>query len=211
MEWNLAKPRNVFTKRMIDIILSSFAIGILSPLILFVSTKIKRDSKGPVIFSQKRLWKGESTFDFLKFRTMYLDGDEKLTRFLKENPQARKEWEKFAKIKSGDPRITSFGRWLRRHSLDELPQIVNVFRGEMSLVGPRPYLPREFEKMGGYRSTILKTLPGMTGLWQVSGKNELTFEDRLRLEEYYVRNWSLWLDFVILVKTVRVIWRGEGV
>jgi len=211
MEWNLAKPHNIFIKRVIDIILSSLVIAILSPLMLFISIKIRRDSKGPVIFGQKRLWKGEKTFDFLKFRTMYLDGDEKLSEFLKENPQAKREWEKFAKIKSGDPRVTEFGSWLRRYSLDELPQLINVFRGEMSLVGPRPYLPREFEKMGGYRKTILKALPGMAGLWQVSGKNELSFEDRLRLEEYYVRNWSLWLDFVILVKTVKVVWRGEGV
>lgn len=211
MEWNLAKPHNIFLKRVIDIILSFLAIAILSPLMGFISIKIRRDSKGAVIFSQKRLWKGERTFDFLKFRTMYLNGDEKLSEFLKQNPQARKEWEKFAKIKSGDPRVTKFGSWLRKYCLDELPQLINVFRGKMSLVGPRPYLPREFEKMGGYRKTILKALPGMTGLWQVSGKSELAFEDRLRLEEYYIRNWSLWLDFVILVKTVKVVWRGEGV
>jgi len=211
MEWNLAKPHNIIIKRVIDIILSSLVIAILSPLMLFISIKIRRDSKGVVIFGQKRLWKGEATFDFLKFRTMYLDGDERLRRFLKENPLARREWEKFAKIKSGDPRVTNFGSWLRRYCLDELPQLIHVLKGEMSLVGPRPYLPREFEKTGGYRKTILKALPGMAGLWQVSGKNELTFEDRLRLEEYYVRNWSLWLDFVILVKTVKVVWRGEGV
>jgi len=209
MEWNLAKPHNIFIKRVIDIILSSFAIAILSPLMFFISIKIRRDSEGPVIFGQKRLWKGKSTFDFLKFRTMYLDGDEKLSQFLKENSKARKEWEKFAKIKSGDPRVTKFGSWLRRYSLDELLQLINVFRGKMSLIGPRPYLPREFEKMGKHRKTILKALPGMTGLWQVSGKNELTFEDRLKLDEYYVRNWSLWLDFVILVKTVKVVWTGE--
>jgi len=211
MEWNLAKAHNVFIKRGIDIILSSFGIAILSPLLLFINIKIRRNSEGGVIFAQKRLWKEESTFDFLKFRTMYLDGDEKLNKFLKENPEARKEWEKFAKIKSGDPRVTKFGSWLRKYSLDELPQLVNTFRGKMSLVGPRPYLPREFGKMGRHRKTILKALPGMTGLWQVSGKNELIFEDRLKLDEYYVRNWSLWLDFVILVKTVKVVWRGEGV
>ncbi len=211
MEWNLAKSHNIFIKRVIEIILSSLAIVILSPLMLYISIKIRRDSRGPVIFGQKRLWKGEATFGFLKFRTMYLDGEEELSRFLKKNPRARKEWEEFAKIKSGDPRITEFGSWLRRYSLDELPQLIHVFQGKMSLVGPRPYLPREVEKMGGYRKTILKALPGMAGLWQVSGKNELTFEDRLRLEEYYVRNWSLWLDFVILLKTVRVVWRGEGV
>ena len=211
MEWNLAKPHNIFIKRVIDIILSSLAIAISSPLMLFISIKIRRSSEGPAIFAQKRLWKGESTFNFLKFRSMYIDEEERLKRFLKENSQARKEWEKFAKIKSADPRVTNFGSWLRKYCLDELPQLIHVLKGEMSLVGPRPYLPREFEKMGGYRKTILKTLPGMAGLWQVSGKNELTFEDRLRLEEYYVRNWSLWLDFVILVKTVKVVCRGEGV
>ncbi len=211
MEWNLAKSHNIFIKRVIDIILSSLAIGISSPLMLFISIKIKRGSKGAAILGQKRLWKGESTFNFLKFRSMYLDEEERLKRFLKENSQARKEWEKFAKIKSADPRVTNFGSWLRKYCLDELPQLIHVLKGEMSLVGPRPYLPREFEKMGGYRKTILKALPGMAGLWQVSGKNELAFEDRLKLEEYYVRNWSLWMDFVILVKTVKVVWRGEGV
>jgi len=211
MEWNLAKPHNVFIKRVIDIILSSLAIAISSPLMLFISIKIRRGSEGPAIFAQKRLWKEEATFDFLKFRSMYLDEEEKLKQFLKEDPQARKEWEKFAKIKSGDPRVTDFGSWLRRYCLDELPQLINVFQGRMSLVGPRPYLPREYEKMGEYKKTILKALPGMAGLWQVSGKNELTFEDRLKLEEYYVRNWSLWLDFVILLKTVKVVWRGEGI
>jgi len=211
MEWNLAKPHNIFVKRVIDIILSSLAIAISSPLVLFISIKIRRGSEGPAIFAQKRLWKEEATFNFLKFRSMYLDEEEKLKRFLKENPQARKEWEKFAKIKSADPRITNFGSWLRKYCLDELPQLIHVLKGEMSLVGPRPYLLREFEEMGGYRKTILKALPGMAGLWQVSGKNELTFEDRLRLEEYYVRNWSLWLDFVILLKTFKVVWRGEGV
>jgi len=211
MEWNLAKPHNIFIKRVIDIMLSFLAIAISSPLMLFISIKIRRGSEGPAIFAQKRLWKEETTFDFLKFRSMYLNEEKRLKRFLKENSQAKKEWEEFAKIKSGDPRVTELGRWLRKYCLDELPQLVNVFLGKMSLVGPRPYLPREYEKMGEYKKTILKALPGMAGLWQVSGKNELTFEDRLKLEEYYVRNWSLWLDFIILLKTVRVVWRGGGV
>jgi len=170
MEWSLAKPHNIFTKRMIDIILSSFAIAILSPLMLFISIKIRQDSKGAVIFGQKRLWKGESTFDFLKFRSMYLDEEQRLKRFLKEDPLARKEWEEFAKIKSGDPRVTAFGSWLRKYCLDELPQLIHVLKGEMSLVGPRPYLPREFEEMGGYRKTILKALPGND--WALAGEWE---------------------------------------
>ena len=109
--------------------------------------------------------------------------DQKLSEFLRESPEARKDWEKLAKIELGDPRVTKFGSWLPRHSLDELPQLISVFTGKMSLVGPRPYLPRKFEKMGRHRKTILKALPGIAGLWQVSGKNELTFEDRLKLEE----------------------------
>jgi len=140
MEWNLAKPHNIFIKRIIDIILSSLVIGILSPLILFISIKIKRDSTGGVIFSQKRLWEEGKTFDFLKFRTMYLDEEKRLEHFLKENPRARKEWERFAKIRSADPRVTKFGSWLRKYGLDELPQLINVLKGEMSLAGPRPYL-----------------------------------------------------------------------
>ncbi len=211
MEWSLAKPHNVFIKRVVDVILSSLVIAISSPLMLFICIKIKRDSEGPIIFRQKRLWKEETTFGFLKFRSMYADGDKKLRKLLRENGEAREEWEKYAKIRSGDPRVTELGRWLRKYCLDELPQLASVLRGKMSLVGPRPYLPREFEKMGGYRKTILKALPGMAGLWQVSGKNELAFEDRLKLDEYYVRNWSLWMDFIVLLKTFKVVWRGRGV
>ncbi len=211
MEWNLAKPSNIFIKRVIDVVLSSLAIAISSPLMLFISVKIRRDSEGPIIFRQKRLWKEETTFDFLKFRSMYVDGDKRLKTLLREDAKAREEWEEFAKIKSGDPRVTGPGKWLRKYCLDELPQLIHVLKGKMSLVGPRPYLPREFEKMGKYKKTILKALPGMAGLWQVSGKNELAFEDRLKLDEYYVRNWSLWLDFIILLKTFRVVWRGRGV
>lgn len=209
--WNLAKPHNVFIKRTVDIFFSGLGLIVISPLMLFLTVAVKRDSEGPVILKQERLGKGENIFKLLKFRTMYTNEEKRLREFLKKNSRARQEWEQFAKIKSDDPRVTGFGNWLRRCSLDELPQLVNVFKGEMSLVGPRPYLLRNRKKMGESIETITKTVPGMTGLWQVSGKNELTFEDRLKLDEYYVRNWSLWMDFIILLKTFKVVWRGEGV
>lgn len=208
---NLAKLHNVFIKRTVDIFLSSLGLIVISPLMLSLVVAVKRDSEGSVILKQERLGKEKSIFKLFKFRTMYIDEEKRLREFLKKHLKAREEWERFAKVKSNDPRVTRFGNWLRRCSLDELPQLVNVFKGEMSLVGPRPYLLRNRKKMGESIETITKTVPGMTGLWQVSGKNELTFEDRLKLDEYYVRNWSLWLDFVILVKTVKVVWRGEGV
>jgi len=141
---------------------------------------------------------------------MYLNSDEILQEFLEKNPEAKKEWDKYKKLKSYDPRVTKIGKFLRATSLDELPQIFNVLKGDMSLVGLRPYLPREISDMGEYKDIILLTRPGITGLWQISGRNELTFQDRLKLDTWYVLNWSLWLDIVILFKTIKVVLKREG-
>ena len=141
---------------------------------------------------------------------MYLNSDEILQEFLEKNPEAKKEWDKYKKLKSYDPRVTKIGKFLRATSLDELPQIFNVLKGDMSLVGLRPYLPREISDMGEYKDIILLTRPGITGLWQISGRNELTFQDRLKLDTWYVLNWSLWLDIVILFKTIKVVLNREG-
>jgi undecaprenyl-phosphate galactose phosphotransferase len=141
---------------------------------------------------------------------MYVDNEERLRAHLAQHPDSRAEWERFAKLKSFDPRVTPVGRLLRRISVDELPQLVNVFRKQMSLVGPRPYLPSETDRMGDRAETILKTSPGATGLWQVSGRNRLTFEERLHLDEYYVQNWSLWMDAVVLMKTIGAVLRRDG-
>jgi undecaprenyl-phosphate galactose phosphotransferase len=141
---------------------------------------------------------------------MYQDGDELLAAYLRENPAAGKEWKEYAKLRGEDPRVTRVGRWLRKYSLDELPQIINVLWGDMSLVGPRPYLPRENEAIGEYKYIICSTVPGITGLWQVSGRNEVCFADRLKLDEWYVRNWNLWRDIVILLKTVKVVFGRKG-
>ncbi len=133
-----------------------------------------------------------------------------LMNILKKNPGAKEDWIKYKKIRGDDPRVTKMGKFLRKWSLDELPQVWNVLRGDMSLVGPRPYLPREEMDMKDYKDYILFTKPGITGLWQVTGRNKLLFKDRLKLDTWYVLNWSLWLDIVILFKTVKVVLKREG-
>ena len=210
MRWNLARPWNLAIKRVFDLVVSALLFVVLSPVLALIALAIKLDSPGPVPFRQERVGRLWTRFSCLKFRTMFMDGSERLERHLGSDAGARAEWEEFAKLKRNDPRITRVGRWLRRSSLDELPQLFNVFRGEMSLVGPRPYLPREVDRMGDFGDTIVKAPPGISGLWQVSGRNELPFPQRLRLDEYYVRNWSLWLDVIVLLKTVGVVARGEG-
>lgn len=207
---NLAKPWNLALKRVFDLGVATTTAILTFPLVLLAALAIRVDSPGPALFFQDRLGRGGRAFRCLKFRTMYLDNEARLQEYLVENADARSEWEQFAKLKSNDPRLTRVGRILRRFSFDELPQLVNVLRAEMSLVGPRPYLPRELEKMGDFAETILKAAPGITGFWQVSGRNEVTFNQRLRLDEYYVRNWSLWMDVIVLVKTIGVVARADG-
>jgi undecaprenyl-phosphate galactose phosphotransferase len=140
---------------------------------------------------------------------MYLDGNERLQKILKSSPEIKLEWEKFMKI-ANDPRVTLLGKFLRRTSIDELPQLWNVIKGEMSLVGPRPYLPCEVKNLEKRMGIITKVKPGITGLWQVSGRSQLSFDERLTLDEYYVKNWSLWSDIVIIVKTLKVFFKAEG-
>ncbi len=210
MRWNLAKPWNLALKRGFDLAVAAATMLVLSPLLALAAVAIRFDSSGPILYRQQRLGRGWHRFRCFKFRTMYVDNKRRLDEYLAGNPAAKVEWEHFAKLKVFDPRVTRFGRLLRRISLDELPQLVNVLRGDMSLVGPRPYLPRETERMGDFAETILKAPPGITGLWQVSGRNELPFSQRLRLDEYYVRNWSLWLDIIVLVKTIGAVMRRQG-
>ena len=210
MRWNLAKPWNLWLKRSFDLIVATATVVALAPVLLLVALAIRFDSPGPVLFIQQRLGRGWQRFRCVKFRTMFTDNEQRLGEHLAHSPAARLEWERFAKLKAFDPRVTRVGWILRRLSLDELPQLLNVFSGHMSLVGPRPYLPSEIERMGDFAETILKAPPGLTGLWQVSLRNELTFDQRLRLDEYYVRNWSLWTDIIVLVKTFGAVLRREG-
>ena len=210
MRWNLAKPWNLVIKQAFDLFVATAAGLLLAPLWLGAALAIRLDSAGPVLFVQERLGRGGRPFRCVKFRTMHVDGAERLRTHLAVDPVERREWEHYAKLRRHDPRVTRVGRVLRRLSLDELPQLLNVFRREMSVIGPRPYLASEVERMGPAAETVLKALPGMSGLWQVSGRSDLPFEERLRIDEYYVRNWSLSLDAVLLMKTVGAVLRGRG-
>ncbi|MEW6102609.1 MAG: undecaprenyl-phosphate galactose phosphotransferase WbaP [bacterium] len=206
---NILNPGNTFIKRIFDILIGSLLFIILSPFLLFISLALKVTSEGPVIYSQKRIGKGGRPFMCLKFRTMSKDAEERLKELLKDE-NIKKEYERYWKIKD-DPRVTKIGRFLRRFSLDELPQIINVLKGEMSLVGPRPAFPEEIEAFYKDKAGIyFLAPPGITGLWQISGRSEATFEKRIFFDVWYVKNWSLWLDIVILFKTIKVVLKKEG-
>lgn len=207
---NLASRINIITKRLFDIVVGSVILVLALPIMLLIALVIRIDSKGPAIFSGNRIGRHGKEFKCYKFRTMFLNNEEILEEYLKKNPKAREEWEKYAKIKGDDPRVTRVGRFLRKLSLDELPQLINVIKGDMSLVGARPYLPRERKEMDEFAETILLANPGITGLWQVNGRNEIDFEGRVRMEAWYVRNWSLWLDISLLFRTVGVVLGRKG-
>ncbi len=207
---NLIKGWNAYVKRIFDLLISIPSLVLLSPLFLVIAILIKLDSPGPVFYVAERLGVGGETFPCFKFRSMYVNADEILEEYLEKNPNAREEWEKYAKLREYDPRVTRIGKYLRKWSLDELPQLWNVLRGDMSIVGPRPYLPREREKIGEYFDVILEVKPGITGLWQISGRNLTTFEERLRLDTYYIQNWSLWLDIKIILRTFLVVLMRKG-
>ncbi len=195
---------NLSIKRVFDIVVSSVLIMLFSPLMLLIALAIKIDSKGPVLFKHKRVGRGGEMFTMYKFRSM-IEGAEEMVPPL---AHFYEEEGKTFKVKK-DLRITRVGRVLRKISLDELPQLFNVFIGEMSLVGPRPQVEAEMKKYGCYYEKLMVN-PGITGLWQVSGRAELSFEDRIRLDIYYIENWSLWLDFKILLRTIPAVFLTGG-
>ncbi len=209
IRYNLLIPGKIITKRIFDIIGSTFLLILPLPIWLIIFILIRLDSKGPIFYQHSRVGKNGNPFDMLKFRTMVVDADQKLTSYLDSHPQAKQEWEEYQKLKE-DPRITKFGYWLRKFSLDEIPQFWNVLKGEMSLIGPRAVTKQELEKYGDYKTLILRVKPGITGWWQVMGRNETTWETRKHLEVYYVSNWSLWMDAYITLKTIWVMIRGQG-
>ncbi|HEX6277339.1 MAG TPA: exopolysaccharide biosynthesis polyprenyl glycosylphosphotransferase, partial [Polyangiaceae bacterium] len=196
-------------KRAMDLILTSIGFVCILPLLAVLALLIKLDSKGPVLYRQRRLGQDGVRFSALKFRTMFLNADELLERHLEKNPTLRIEWETFHKLPD-HPGVTRIGKVLRKFSLDELPQLWNVLAGEMSLVGPRPYMEREIPDMDQKESIILRVRPGLTGIWQVTTRNESTFEQRLQLDVEYVRNWSPWLDLYVIARTVPVVVGGTG-
>ena len=207
---NLLSPVNRMLKGIFDLVVSAAGIVLMLPLFMIVSLLIKIDSRGSILFIQERFGKDGKKFKLLKFRTMYEDSDEKLKEYLRQNPRLQKEWDQYKKLKSFDPRVTRVGKFLRRFSLDESPQIFNVLKGDMSIVGPRPYLVREKEEIEQSASIIFRVKSGLTGLWQIKGRSELNFEVRLKLDEFYVRNWSLFLDIIIILKTFGVVLKGKG-
>ncbi|RYD01252.1 hypothetical protein N752_30105 [Desulforamulus aquiferis] len=210
MQNNLASPWNCFLKKIFDITTGGVIALISLPILVIIYILIKMEDKGSAVFTGYRMGKDGKEFRCYKFRTMYKDNDKILEEYLQKNPDALEEWKKYAKLRGYDPRVTKIGKLLRKTSLDELPQIFNVLKGEMSLVGPRPYLPREREDMSVYAETILKTPPGITGLWQVSGRNDIDFNGRLHIESWYVRNWSLWIDITLLFRTIGVVINRKG-
>jgi Undecaprenyl-phosphate galactose phosphotransferase WbaP len=191
-----------------DVIVSASVLAAGFPLWLMIAAAIKLDSRGQVFYGHRRLH-GSEDFTAWKFRTMVPNADSVLERYLHENPEMREEWERDHKLKS-DPRITRVGSLLRTTSMDEIPQLWNVLKGDMSLIGPRPIVEAEAEKYGKRFGLYERVKPGLTGLWQVSGRNDTTYQERVYLDSYYVRHWSVWLDLYILARTVGVVFSRSG-
>ncbi|WP_416327769.1 exopolysaccharide biosynthesis polyprenyl glycosylphosphotransferase [[Eubacterium] hominis] len=197
-------------KRVIDILGGLAGCLLLLPLIWYVRKKNHENGdKEPIFFTQERIGKDGKPFKIYKFRTMVPHAEEVLEQLMEEDPAIREEYETNKKLRD-DPRITVAGKVLREKSLDEFPQFINVIKGQMSLVGPRPYLPREIKDMGMYYNSVIGCTPGVTGMWQSHGRSDVSFEDRLQMDDYYYRNWSIWLDMTILIKTVKMVFKGEG-
>ncbi len=198
---NLLNPVHKLTKIVFDIALSSTLIVLLMPAFLLIYIAVFIDTKGHPIFAHERIGYRGKSFKIYKFRTMKLNADKILKEALEKNENLRKEWYENFKLKN-DPRVTRLGNFLRKTSLDELPQFFNIIKGEMSLVGPRPIVKEEIEKYGEYFEYYKSVKPGITGLWQVSGRNDVNYDERVRMDVWYVRNWSVGLDAVIFLKTV---------
>jgi Undecaprenyl-phosphate galactose phosphotransferase WbaP len=205
----LLLPGPRMSKALLDFILTLVVGLALLPLLGLIALLVKFSSPGPVFYGQKRLGRNGRPFMAWKFRSMVPDADRALANYLASHPHLKDQWETDQKLRY-DPRVTAIGRFLRRTSLDELPQLWNVLRGEMSLVGPRPIVDEEIPRYAEKYSLYTRVLPGLTGLWQVSGRNNVSYAERVNLDAYYVRNWSVWLDIYILIKTVWVVIRGDG-
>lgn len=208
VQQNLAKFSSRLIKRTFDIVGALSIIFLLSPLLIYISVMVKRDG-GPAIYGHVRVGKGGKAFKCLKFRSMVINSKEVLDKLLLENEDARDEWNKTFKLRN-DPRVTKIGAFLRRTSLDELPQLFNVLMGQMSLVGPRPIITEELKRYNDEVDYYLLSKPGMTGLWQVSGRSDVDYETRVYLDAWYVKNWSMWNDIAILFKTISVVLNKDG-
>jgi Undecaprenyl-phosphate galactose phosphotransferase WbaP len=209
VERNLLRWQDQMVKRVLDMFILFFACLVGFPLMMLYAGLIWLDTPGPIFFKHRRVGKGGKPIEVWKFRTMVYNADEILENYLCANPELRVEWEATHKLKN-DPRVTRVGKLLRKTSMDELPQLINVLKGEMSLVGPRPIVQKEIRfYKDGYR-LYTQVLPGVSGLWQVSGRSDASYGDRVSLDEYYIRHWSIWMDIYILIRTVWVVVKRSG-
>lgn len=206
---NFLAPVNIFLKRAMDIILAGALMVLFMPVFFLTALLIRLDSPGPAIYRQERIGRNGRRILIQKFRSMRVGADQILADYLAANPQARREWEETQKLRD-DPRITRVGKWLRKLSIDELPQLFNILVGDMSLVGPRPIVENEVRRYKDKFDVYGKVRPGVTGMWQVSGRNNTTYNERVMYDVYYVRNWSVWLDIYILLRTVWVVLSRDG-
>jgi Undecaprenyl-phosphate galactose phosphotransferase WbaP len=208
IRYNLLNPWAQRTKRVLDVGATMLGGILILPLLLMLSLLVLAESGRPVFYADRRMGRDGKLFSCVKFRTMVPDAEAKLQRILAEDVRLREEYTKYHKLRH-DPRVTRVGHFLRKTSLDELPQLWNVLRGEMSLVGPRPYLPRESADIGSTQSEILRVTPGITGPWQVAGRNHTSFEERVGMDAHYVRDWSVWIDLVLLARTFYSLLRSR--
>lgn len=206
----LALKLERFAKRLLDILGGLVGVIALVPLtlIIWIANLIFKD-KGPIFYTQERIGKDGKTFKMYKYRSMVVGADEKLEKYLAENEEARKEYEEYKKLKN-DPRVTKIGKIIRKTSIDEFPQFINILKGDMTLVGPRPYLPREKEDINGFFNYIMSCKPGLTGFWKVNGISEVTFTDRLEMDMQYYYTHNLKLDIKLLIATVKNVIKKEG-
>ena len=196
----------LIVKRTIDILGALIGLVLLSPIFLIVAIAIKLDSKGPIIFGHTRKGLHGKDIKVYKFRTMYENSQEIFNNFTKEQ---KEEFYKNFKLEN-DPRVTKIGDFLRRTSIDELPQLINILNGSMSIVGPRPIVQKEIDLYGDYANKLFSVVPGLTGYWQANGRSDTTYEERIKMDMYYIDNRGFWLDFKIIIKTFGSVLKGEG-
>lgn len=200
-----SRPLNKIAKALIDYLLVIPGLLLISPLLFFIAVLVRLGSPGPIIHRRKVLGLNGRIFHAYKFRTMYVNGDEILAKY----PKLRAELDKNYKLKC-DPRVTRVGNFLRKFSLDELPQLFNILQQDMSLVGPRIITPGEITKYGQWGDTLMNVMPGLTGLWQVSGRSDTSYDERVRLDMEYIHNWSIGLDIRIILQTIPAVLKGDG-
>ncbi|HEY3443686.1 MAG TPA: sugar transferase [Paludibaculum sp.] len=209
MSAGLRNSGALLVKRILDIVVATILLLPAIPFAVFIALAIVLDSPGSVLFAHPRIGKGNRAFRLFKFRTMVSDADTVLEAYLNAHPDLRSEWNETHKLKI-DPRVTRVGRWLRRMSLDELPQLLSVLGGEMSMVGPRPIVVDEIQKYGPLFNLYLQAKPGLTGLWQASGRRDNSYQTRLTLDRRYLQERTLGMDLLVLLKTIRVVLLGHG-